>query len=444
MTGAFDAITTALLHSQNQFASGGLLLMVIGGIVAYLNNMPAKIFGFIHNQFTVSMTITDDHTAFEWVEWWFQAQEYTKRMRRADPFTPVRDGVYAINLKPSPGLHWFFHKHRPLFINFSRATEKKGYNRTREESYGLWTFGRDQNFLKTLLHDMRLAFMESELERPTLKVWKNNDSSWYTAEIYAPRPLDSVILPSGLKEKLLRDIKRFKDSRTWYADMGVPYHRGYLLYGPPGTGKTSLISGLANHFNSTVYILKLNEVTDTMLVDAISQAKDNSMIILEDVDCAVSNKTLKRKKKEDANPGTPMSSGSEGDEGRGLGLTLSGLLNALDGLQTPNGVQFFMTTNHVDKLDAALLRPGRTDVRIELGAASDWQKTQLYMRFFPLADGKEALQFVMDRPQLASMAEFQEALMQKHTEEGETCVILTESEGTNEVLGTTRACDAEG
>ena len=70
--GIIEQITTSLLHSQNQFASGGLLLMVIGGIAAYLKGIPKNIYDFAKHQFTVGMNITDDHDAFDWVSWWFQ------------------------------------------------------------------------------------------------------------------------------------------------------------------------------------------------------------------------------------------------------------------------------------------------------------------------------------------------------------------------------------
>jgi chaperone BCS1 len=210
-----------------------------------------------------------------------------------------------------------------------------------------------------------------------------------------------------VKNVLIADIDRFKDSAKWYDQMGVPYHRGYLLYGPPGTGKTSLVSGLASHYKSTVYVVKLNEMSDSKLQDAVRDAGSNSMIVLEDIDCAVSGVVKKREEKEDS-----TDSPKEDKPG---GLTLSGLLNVLDGMQTPSGAQFFMTTNHIDKLDAALLRPGRTDVRVFLGAATDWQKSQMYMRFFPKSDGLEALNFVMSKPQAVSMADFQEELMQRFT-----------------------------
>jgi chaperone BCS1 len=405
--GLLNTITTTILHGQNQFASGGLLLMVIGGIAAYFKGIPATIKSFLMRQLTISMNITDDHSAFEWVQWWFQSREYSKRMRNVDAFTPYRSEGYKMGLKPAPGNHWFFYHKRPLFISLSRATEKK-FTQQREESYNLWTWGRDQKFLKNILTEIYEDFSKEYQEKPALKCWSG--SSWHTAWSYTPRPLNSVILPSGVKNSLITDIDRFKASEKWYAQMGVPYHRGYLLYGPPGTGKTSLVSGLSSHYNSTVYIVKLNEMNDSKLQEAVRDAGSNSMIVLEDIDCAVNKVIQKREEEKDEDKDcTPEKTEVLG------GLTLSGLLNVLDGMQTPSGVQFFMTTNHIDKLDAALLRPGRTDVRVFLGAATDWQKSQLYMRFFPEADGLEAINFVMSKPQATSMAEFQEELMQQFT-----------------------------
>jgi chaperone BCS1 len=453
--GLFDTITTTLLHSQNQFASGGLLLMVIGGIVAYLKGIPAAIYRWFNNQFTLSLTVNDEHDAFKWLSWWFQNQKYVKkRMRNMDAFTPYVDKEYQMRFKPAPGTHWFFYNYRPLFIAFSRTEDKKGYSSKRNETYTVWTFGRNQKYMLDLLTEVHKVWKVFNTDKPTLQVWRG--TYWAEAAAYSPRSLESVILPKGKKESLLKDIDCFKRSEGWYEDMGIPFHRGYLFYGPPGTGKTSLVTGLSSHYKCSVYILKLSETTDSKLIDAISDVADGSMVVLEDVDCALhkrgkisaseqvdrqslrigapgyhvtvdeAKKALPKNASMSQNNDVPYD--AESDDGSNdeptMGVTLSGLLNALDGLQTPKGVMFFMTTNFPEKLDAALLRPGRTDVRLYLGPATTEQKVALYKRFFPADEEAAATEFVAQMPN-ASMAEMQEALMQKRNqteeEEHENC-----------------------
>jgi len=94
------------------------------------------------------------------------------------------------------------------------------------------------------------------------------------------------------------------------------------------------------------------------------------------------------------------------------GVTLSGLLNVLDGFYAPTGVLFVMTTNHAEKLDEALLRPGRIDYKLFLGQASRYQKMELYRRFFPEASDAEVRDFVDSAADVRTMAEFQGLLLQ--------------------------------
>jgi chaperone BCS1 len=93
------------------------------------------------------------------------------------------------------------------------------------------------------------------------------------------------------------------------------------------------------------------------------------------------------------------------------GVTLSGLLNVLDGFAAPTGVLFMMTTNYVEKLDPALLRPGRIDYKLSLGKASDHQKVELYLRFFPESSEAEAWEFVDAGRSAETMADFQGLLL---------------------------------
>jgi chaperone BCS1 len=98
------------------------------------------------------------------------------------------------------------------------------------------------------------------------------------------------------------------------------------------------------------------------------------------------------------------------------GVTLSGLLNVLDGFYAPTGVLFVMTTNHIEALDPALLRPGRIDYKVYMGKAGDQQKVDLYLRFFPDASDAEAMAFVELHCGVETMAEFQGILLAMEVE----------------------------
>jgi mitochondrial chaperone BCS1 len=222
--------------------------------------------------------------------------------------------------------------------------------------------------------------------------------------------LNSVILQPGEKEHLMQDIATFRKSKQRYADLGVPYHRGYLLYGPPGTGKTSLVAALAAHFGLSIYSINLADFNDRSLMNAVNQVSPNSILLFEDIDCMKSSKA--RASSTDINDSTkPRHENEKENVGDKNGVTLSGLLNVLDGFYAPTNVLFMMTTNRIETLDEALLRPGRIDYKLYLGKATARQKMDLYRRFFPQASEFEAEVFVETHASVQTMAEFQGLLL---------------------------------
>jgi mitochondrial chaperone BCS1 len=226
-------------------------------------------------------------------------------------------------------------------------------------------------------------------------------------EGYAPRRLDSVVLEPGEKEYLVEDIGKFRKSKQRYERLGIPYHRGYLFYGPPGTGKTSLVSALAAHFGLSIYLINLGDFNDRTLMNAVNQIATNSVLLFEDIDCM---KSSQARVPETTDATTQMQDEKKTATERN-GVTLSGLLNALDGFYAPSNVLYMMTTNRHETLDEALLRPGRIDYRLYLGKATDRQKVELYRRFFPEATEIEARAFVEEAGAAETMAEFQGLLL---------------------------------
>jgi len=395
----------SLLNGHNQFASGGLLLMIIGGLGVYLRAVPEQLWEWFVSQTTILITVKDDDAAFMWVKEWFLEQDFSKRLRRVDLDTTVRGE--SIALIPAPGWHWFWHRGRPFTVFFYRSDNSHGRSLRRDESLRFRTIGRDQRFLRHFVDDIVACHEKSLGLKASLYVY---DEFWTRVQGYIPRSLDSVILKAGEKEHLLGDIGKFKASKDRYASLGVPYHRGYLLYGPPGTGKTSLVSALAQRFGMSIYAVNLNEFNDRGLIKAINDVPQNSVILFEDIDCMSSGKTRSGSGEwtsqnevtrcEDRDPALER-----------MNVTLSGLLNVLDGFSAPENVLFVMTTNRFEVLDRALLRPGRIDYRLYMGEAIDHQKVELYRRFFPSASASEAVEFVESHRSTTTMAEFQGLLL---------------------------------
>jgi mitochondrial chaperone BCS1 len=385
--------------SGNQFASGGLLLMAIGAVGASLRKIPSRLWKLALHQFTLSLTMTDESQALVWFKWWFQQHKRSTQIRHLDVFTPFPEVAL---LQPAPGAHWFSFHGRPLRMSFARTEDKKIMAQTRSETITIHLFGRNQNILRDFVNEARRAYEEKTVSKPRLYSWIG---SWWEEIKFDPRPLGSVILPPKTKAEIVSDIQHFKSDTDFYKSTGIPYHRSYLFHGPPGTGKTSFILGLAAHFNANVYLLKLSMMSDAMLTEALYRVGRNAMVILEDVDCAVHRREdiVKEKK-----PATPAQSSKKEPKTDGR-LTLSGLLNALDGIETPEGVIFFLTTNFYRKLDSALLRPGRIDVKLELGEAQPAEKHEMYRRFFPDHDESVAQSFLL-KSKAKVMAELQEEL----------------------------------
>lgn len=398
-------ILKSVLSGRNEFASGGLLLMIIGGVSVWLRAVPETLWDWIVSQTTMMITVKDEDAAFVWVKEWFLEQKFLQRIRRLDLDTTLRNERIA--MIPAPGKHWFRYEGRPFEVWFSRTVNTHERSGRRVESLTFRTLGRKRFILQNFVDDIVKCHIKRLGVQSYLYTY---DDGWDYVEGYSPRLLESVVLQPGEKEHMLRDMIQFRKSKQRYRQLGVPYHRGYLLYGPPGTGKTSLVSALAGHFGLSIYIVNLAEFNDRNLTNAVNNVPANSVLLFEDIDCMKSSQS-----RIDSNSGRGQNDGAT-DTTKEIasnqnGVTLSGLLNVLDGFAAPTGVLFVMTTNHVEKLDSALLRPGRIDYKLYLGKASDRQKVELYRRFFPESSESAAREFVEASGQAETMAEFQGVLL---------------------------------
>ncbi|CAD6266573.1 unnamed protein product [Miscanthus lutarioriparius] len=196
---------------------------------------------------------------------------------------------------------------------------------------------------------------------------------WSHVPFEHPATFDTLAMDPDDKEEILDEFQAFREAKDYYTKVGKPWKRGYLLYGPPGTGKSTMIAAMANFLDYDVYDLELTAVkNNTELRKLFIETTGKSIIVIEDIDCSV-DLTGKRKDKKaksdkaadgDDKPKLPM----EPDKDEGSKVTLSGLLNFIDGLWSACGGEriIIFTTNHKDELDPALIRRGRMDRHIEM------------------------------------------------------------------------------
>ena len=278
---------------------------------------------------------------------------------------------------PSAGFHSF--RYKDVKINVFHEIGNPiptGRDRkpTRIETITLSCFGPwNIKLLKGLCEEAMSLALDKDKGNTNIYALARYDCFWEKVQSKKPRPFHTVILDTNIAEIIIDDIKNFKQTQQWYIDRGVPYRRGYMLHGPPGTGKTSFVLAVAAELNLSICPLNLsgNELDDDKLNKVLENAPQNSIILLEDVDAIFVERT----------------SVDETREGRKV--SFSGLLNAIDGVRSQEGRILFMSTNHIEKLDPALLRPGRADLLVKLDYASMDQIRRMFQRFYP--EAKECL-----------------------------------------------------
>lgn len=175
-----------------------------------------------------------------------------------------------------------------------------------------------------------------------------------------PSTFETLAMDPKMKKAIIDDLDLFLKRRDFYRRVGKAWKRGYLLYGPPGTGKSSLIAAMANYLKFDIYDLQLMNVgSDSSLKKLMLRTSNRSILVIEDIDCSIQLPDRK---------GVMFSKLPDVKPVRDSQFSLSGLLNFIDGLWSCCGDEriIIFTTNHKERLDPALLRPGRMDVHIHM------------------------------------------------------------------------------
>lgn len=199
------------------------------------------------------------------------------------------------------------------------------------------------------------------------------------------RTFDDVFVPSSVYHQIMDPIKKYVESYDFYESSNIPNHFGVLLYSDPGTGKSSIAQAIANEINALFYVTSGDNIIDidiiirrNICIDPIVKTKYR-VLCIEDIDAGLDNmqSMLKSRQYEFDND-----DGSD-DEKPSLNKGLATILNALDGAASPKNIVYIMTTNNKDKLDPALIRPGRCDICVEIPTVCPETLKEFIDKYFP-------------------------------------------------------------
>ena len=329
---------------------------------------------------------------------WTSSQSFAKNARSSLVTTDLASSLNRSTNDPSNGgdankktlyyTPWngrFFMRYKGRLLVFRRQYQAGDFSSREEVSISC--FGRSPQILKELLSECRTEY--TKLVQGKTCLYEHQDGKWIRSAVSKIRRTSTVILDEGRKRELLQDIKEFLHpaSRKWYSGRDIPYRRGYLLYGPPGTGKSSLSSSIAGHFGLNIYILGLSTINEASLKSLFDKLPSRCIILLEDIDAVSSNRDAEVEDSRQITTGSP----SRMSKSVGGKVSLSYLLNVIDGVGSQEGRILIMTTNHITRLDEALIRPGRVDKKVELGLADNKMTADLFCLVFKPVEGDVAL-----------------------------------------------------
>lgn len=387
---------------QNQFAQAGIATTLFGSALYQMRALPARAWDLFVARASSAIVLEQHDDLYEEAVHWclgnlrmwrpdaftapptLLAQEEIDAIRgaprqsggagmcSAEPISPVGSGRcdwrHSGKLVPVSAFMVGIHERTFVTATASRrvidAMSGNGApSRIDSIAIRLWPGGEAR--LRALARSWAVRRCESEKVEHQLRVYAsdpNDYTGWARVPSVRARPASSVVLADGAMEQMVADARTFFSSGESYQRRGVPHRRGWMLTGPPGNGKSSACMAVATEVGRDLHAINLRSLSSDNDLRKAMQNTGNCIVVMEDIDCS----GLSREP--DA-------------EGKRPGITLSGLLNAIDGVGACEGRLLIMTANTPENLDRALVRPGRIDRTWVLDNATEEQIRRMAVNF---------------------------------------------------------------
>lgn len=358
------------LLKEAGFNSANLTILITAmstAILAIFKQVPIKIFNQIkcfiksRTMYTIQLQSYINQFACERTYEWLRKQNF-KSIKRAiriqtgditrDDKEAILENMYSKSEIPM-GTFTSCKKFTIISISVTKDNERSGDRLITINIFGLFS----KRFMEGLLCTIgeNRSVNRKYIEYNTL-----DSMGGFTQSTKFKRNLSTIYLEN--KNTIFESINVWKNSEEFYRERGIPYKLGILLYGEPGTGKSSLIHAIASLLNKDVIVLTAGAILNGKL------SRYNSVccgappiIVIEEIDTIVNSRQNELGEKEK--------------------VILSELLNFLDGPSSPDSCIIIATTNHIEKLDPAIIRSGRFDIKIQMGKISRDLAIQMCLDF---------------------------------------------------------------
>lgn len=314
-----------------------LFLATLTGIIAStFKSIPKGLLNLFTYFFSYKVSTTSENSnSYSRLNDWLFENCNAEILDKKSQCSRIRDDKDVVTYKKSLGLGrvWFFYKRNLFIINHERNINQFGDVYTLDVDI----IGKNSR----QIHDDILthSLLMKDLETIDVRLGFNVVN-------VAQRNMDTIYCNKVIKKDLLDTLDYFKNNKNIYQELQVPHRLGILMYGKAGTGKTSMAKAIASYTNKDVMLIKTKDLDN--LEDTLRFLHKGMILLIEEID------TFVKKRSETSELTTEDAT------------RLGNLLNLIDGIATPEDLIVIATTNYIDKLDDALIREGRFDLKFEM------------------------------------------------------------------------------
>lgn len=365
----FESLVNQLMTASggNQFLTGGVAVYLMGIATYLMRSVPMAILRFLDRRFIARMFF--DNSSWELrqtqmaFDKWYGNTKYMAGVRDFRLMVTY-DGTAVVS--PGGSVNFFMLGWRLFWFTTTKdTTERVTQETVYNTSISTISFWGSSKVFERFIGLFSPTYDLSDEQSHYWVMWER-DGDWCKQYKAKRRDWEDIVYNEQVRKTISTSVQKFFDNSSLYEKLSIPRKLTFLFHGEPGTGKTELTRAIASMTGYNIYPITMEGKNVHAFIRALNLVPKDSIVLLEDVDSFSTKRQLRDFKAEAiaeaTGEETPTPSGGNAQQQ----MTLSSLLNVLDGICPLDNLIVVITTNALEKLDDALYRKGRVDVLMEI------------------------------------------------------------------------------